>query len=139
MQVLHNRFSNKELKRRMLEETEPRITISFYKYFHIDDPQQFRDELYVRFYEINVFGRVYIASEGINGQISVPQNKKNIFKEIIYNAHPQLKGIRLNDALDNDGKSFWVLRMKVRNKIVADGIQDPAFDPSRTGKYLTAT
>ncbi|MDD4776698.1 MAG: rhodanese-related sulfurtransferase [Fermentimonas sp.] len=138
MQVLYNRFSNKELKRRMLEETEPRVTISFYKYFHLDDPQQFRDELYLRFYEIDVFGRVYIASEGINGQISVPKNKKKIFKEIIYDAHPQLNGIRLNEALDNDGKSFWVLRMKVRNKIVADGIEDPAFDPTKTGKYLTA-
>jgi len=138
MKVLHNRFSNKELKRLMLEEKEPRVTISFYKYFHLDDPQQFRDELYIKFYEIDVFGRVYIASEGINGQISVPESKKNTFKEILYNAHPQLNGIRLNEALDNDGKSFWVLRMKVRKKIVADGIDDQTFDPSKTGKYLTA-
>lgn len=122
----------------MLEEKEPRVTISFYKYFHLDDPQQFRDELYIKFYEIDVFGRVYIASEGINGQISVPESKKNTFKEILYNAHPQLNGIRLNEALDNDGKSFWVLRMKVRKKIVADGIDDQTFDPSKTGKYLTA-
>ena len=56
----------------MLEEKEPRVTISFYKYFHLDDPQQFRDELYIKFYEIDVFGRVYIATEGINVQISVP-------------------------------------------------------------------
>jgi UPF0176 protein len=138
MQVLHNRFSNKELKRRMLEEKEPRVTISFYKYFHLDDPQQFRDELYIKFYEIDVFGRIYIATEGINGQISVPENKKDRFKEILYNCHPELNGIRLNEALDNDGKSFWVLRMKVRNKIVADGIEDQTFDSSKTGKYLTA-
>ena len=138
MKVLHNRFSNKELKRLMLEEREPRVTISFYKYFHLEDPLQFRDELYITLYEIDVFGRVYIASEGINGQISVPESKKNTFKEILYNAHPQLNGIRLNEALDNDGKSFWVLRMKVRKKIVADGIDDQTFDPSITGKYLTA-
>jgi UPF0176 protein len=122
----------------MLEEREPRVTISFYKYFHLEDPLQFRDELYITLYEIDVFGRVYIASEGINGQISVPESKKNTFKEILYNAHPQLNGIRLNEALDNDGKSFWVLRMKVRKKIVADGIDDQTFDPSITGKYLTA-
>lgn len=138
MEVLHNQISNKELKQRMLEEKEPRATISFYKYFHIDNPQQFRNELYLKFFGIDVFGRVYIASEGINGQISVPENKKDLFKEILYNAHPQLKGVRLNIALDNDGKSFWVLRMKVRNKIVADGIEDPSFDPSKTGKYLNA-
>ena len=138
MQVLHNQISNKELKKRMHEETEPRATISFYKYFQIDDPLMFRNELYLKFVEIDVFGRVYIASEGINGQISVPQNKKDAFKEILYNAHPALNGIRLNEALDNDGKSFWVLRMRVRNKVVADGIDDPSFNPSNTGKYLTA-
>ena len=31
-----------------------------------------------------------------------------------------------------------MLRIKVRNKIVADGIDDPTFNPSNTGKYLTA-
>lgn len=138
MQVLHNQISNKELKKRMLEEKETRATISFYKYFHIDNPLQFRNELYLKFFEIDVFGRVYIASEGINGQISVPQNKKDAFIKALYNSHPELNGIRINEALDNDGKSFWVLRMKVRNKVVADGIDDPTFNPSNTGKYLTA-
>src|SRR5690554_261371 len=118
MCVLHNQISNKELKKRMLEEKEPRVTISFYKYFHIQNPQEFRDELYLRFYEKDVFGRVYVASEGINGQISVPEKNLNSFRETLYTAHSELNGIRLNIALDNDGKSFWVLRMKVRNKIV---------------------
>ncbi len=138
MRVLYNQISNKELKKRMLEEKVPRVTISFYKYFDIEDPQQFRNELYTRFYEIGVFGRIYIASEGINGQISVPQDNKDAFRNILYNAHPALNGIRLNEALDNDGKSFWVLRMKVRKKIVADGIDDPTFNPSNTGRYLNA-
>lgn len=138
MQVLHNKISNKELKKRMLEEKEPRATISFYKYFHISDPLQFRNELYLKFVEIDVFGRVYIASEGINGQISVPQNKKELFIKVLYAVHPELNGIRINEALDNDCKSFWVLRIKVRNKIVADGIDDPTFNPSNAGKYLTA-
>jgi len=138
MEVLHNQISNKELKKRMLEEKEGRATISFYKYFHIDNPKQFRDYLYLKFNELNVFGRVYIAKEGINGQISVPVNNKEFFKEILYNADPHLKGVRLNEALDDDGKSFWVLRMKVREKIVADGIDDQAFNPSKTGKYLNA-
>lgn len=138
MCVLHNQISNKELKKRMLEEKEPRVTISFYKYFHIQNPQEFRDELYLRFYEKDVFGRVYIASEGINGQISVPEKNLNSFRETLYTPHSELNGIRLNIALDNDGKSFWVLRMKVRNKIVADGIDDPTFNPSKTGKYLSA-
>lgn len=138
MPVLHNRISNEVLRTRMLHETEPRVTISFYKYFRIENPQQFRDDLYLKFDSIQVFGRVYIAQEGINGQISVPASNKEAFKEMLYAADPALNGIRLNVAVDDDGKSFWVLRMKVRNKVVADGIDDPSFDPSKTGKYLKA-
>lgn len=138
MPVLHNRISNEELKARMLAETEPRITISFYKYFNIIDPQTFRDEMYVKFFDLNVFGRIYIAHEGINAQISVPESKFEQFKETLYNFSPELDGLRLNIAIDDDGKSFWVLKIKVRTKIVADGIDDPDFNPSHIGTYLKA-
>ncbi|MEA9391973.1 rhodanese-related sulfurtransferase [Acerihabitans sp. TG2] len=138
MPVLHNRVSNDELRALMLAETEPRITLSFYKYFRLDAPQAFRDALYCAMTKWGVFGRVYIASEGINAQISVPQSHFEIVKTILYQAHPALDGLRLNVALDDDGKSFWVLRMKVRERIVADGIDDPSFDPSDVGHYLTA-
>src|SRR5690606_6109816 len=138
MPVLHNRISNEELKMRMLEETEPRKTVSFYKYFQIADPQSFRNELYLRFDALKVFGRVYIAHEGINGQISVPEGHFEQFREALYAAAPELNGIRLNIAVDDDGKSFWVLRMKVRPKIVADGIDDPNFNPADMGVHLDA-
>lgn len=138
MPVLHNRVNNEELKQLMLAETEPRITVSFYKYFYIAEPATFRNNLYVVFKELKVFGRIYIANEGINGQMSVPESNFDAFKDALYNAAPELNGIRLNIAVDDDGKSFWVLRMKVRPKIVADGIEDPTFDMARTGRYLKA-
>ncbi|XBS71192.1 rhodanese-related sulfurtransferase [Acerihabitans sp. KWT182] len=138
MPVLHNQVANEELKKRMLAETEPRTTLSFYKYFRLDSPQSFRDDLYGAMSELAVFGRVYIAGEGINAQISVPRNRFEAFKAMLYASHPALAGVRLNVALDDDGKSFWVLRMKVRERIVADGITDPAFDPTQTGQYLQA-
>lgn len=138
MPVLHNRISNEELKQRMLQETEPRTTVSFYKYFNIAEPQTFRDELYKQFIELNVFGRIYIANEGINAQVSVPASLYAQFRDALYAAAPELNGIRMNIAVDDDGKSFWVLRMKVRGKIVADGIEDPNFDPAKTGVYLKA-
>ena len=138
MPVLHNRVNNEELKQLMLAETEPRKTVSFYKYFHIADPIAYRDALYISFTEQKVFGRVYIAQEGINGQISVPESNYEAMKAALYASAPELNGIRMNIAVDDNGKSFWVLRMKVRPKIVADGIDDPDFDPGRTGKYLNA-
>ena len=138
MPVLHNRVSNEMLRARMLAETEPRTTISFYKYFTIDDPQATRDALYQAFTALNVFGRVYLAREGINAQISVPESKVSAFRDVLYQFDPALNGLRLNIALDDDGKSFWVLRMKVRERIVADGIDDPEFNPADVGEYLKA-
>jgi UPF0176 protein len=137
MAVLHNRISQKELKQRLLEETEPRTTISFYHYFHIDDPKSFRDQLYKNLDGLKVFGRIYLAHEGINAQISVPQSNFENLKIYLYSIEP-LNGIRLNIAVDDDGKSFWVLKIKVRDKIVADGINDPEFDMRNKGKYVNA-
>lgn len=137
MAALHNRISQKELKQRLLEETEPRTTISFYHYFPIDDPKIFRDTLYRHLNALNVFGRIYVAHEGINAQISVPGSNYEALKTYLYSIGP-LDGIRLNIAVDDDGRSFWVLKIKVRDKIVADGIEDPSFDMRNKGKYVDA-
>ncbi len=138
MPVLHNRVNNEELKQRMLAETERRTTVSFYKYFPVADPESFRNDLYIRFDQLKVFGRIYVAHEGINGQVSVPESNYELFRDALYTATPELNGIRMNIAVDDDGKSFWALRLKVRPKIVADGIDDPNFDPAKTGRYLKA-
>jgi UPF0176 protein len=137
MAPLHNRVSQKELKQRLLEETEPRVTISFYHYFPIEDPKAFRDELYLHLDRLKVFGRIYVAREGINAQVSVPQGNFEAFRDYLYSIAP-LNGIRLNIAVDDDGKSFWVLKIKVRDKIVADGIEDPNFDMRNKGRYVSA-
>lgn len=137
MAVLHNRVSQEELKQRLYAETEPRTTISFYHYFPIRNPQEFRDSLYKQLFALKVFGRIYVAHEGINAQISVPASNAAAFKESLYSIEA-LNGIRLNIAVDDDGKSFWVLKIKVREKIVADGISDPAFSMDRKGRYVNA-
>ena len=137
MAVLHNRINNEELKQRMLAETEKRITISFYRYFNIPNPQFYRDFFYKRLNELKVFGRVYIAAEGINAQISVPESKMDTFKSFLESTE-DLKNLRLNIAIDDDGKSFWVLKVKLRPKIVADGIDDPTFDMANKGGYVDA-
>jgi len=138
MSVLHNKVSNRELKAAARQDTTPRTTISFYKYFDIANPQEFRDNLYRQFVSIGVLGRVYIATEGINAQISVPTANVQQLKDVISNAAPELAGIRLNFAIEESAPSFWVLRMKVREKIVADGITDPTFSVTNTGEYLKA-
>lgn len=136
MAVLHNRISQKELKELLYQETEPRTTISFYHYFPIADPQAFRDELYRNLKNLKVFGRIYVAHEGINAQASVPASLFDQMKAYLYSIE-SLNGVRLNIAVDDDGKSFWVLKVKVREKIVADGIEDPSFNMSNKGKYVS--
>ncbi len=137
MAVLHNRVSQKELKERLYQETEPRTTISFYRYYPIQDPQEFRDALYQGLDPLKVFGRIYIAKEGINAQVSVPASNYDDFQQFLY-SYSFLKGLRLNTAVDDDKKSFWVLKIKVREKIVADGIEDPCFSMEKKGKYVNA-
>ncbi len=137
MPVLHNRVSQAELKKLLYAETEHRTTISFYQYFSVDDPALFRDEMYKALDALKVFGRIYIAHEGINAQVSVPDSKVDAFRSYLYSIAP-LNAIRLNVAVDDDGKSFWVLKIKVRQKIVADGITDPGFSMEKKGGYVNA-
>ena len=137
MAVLHNRVSQAELKKLLYQASTPRTTISFYHYFQIDNPKQFRDELYSALNQLKVFGRIYVATEGINAQVSIPETNVEAFKNHLYSIEP-LNGIRLNIAVDDDGKSFWVLKIKVREKIVADGITDSAFSMAKKGRYVNA-
>ena len=137
MSVLHNRISNKELKEKLYEENFPRTTISFYQYFTIQDPLAFRDELYKDLNHLQVFGRIYIASEGINAQVSVPTHLFEDFTTYLYSIKG-LEGVRLNRAVNDNGKSFWVLRIKQRSKIVADGIEDVSFSMENKGNYVNA-
>ena len=137
MSVLHNRISNKELKEKLYEENFPRTTISFYQYFTIQDPLAFRDELYKGLNHLQVFGRIYIATEGINAQISVPTHLFEDFKTYLYSIKA-LDGLRLNIAVNDNGKSFWVLRIKQRSKIVADGIEDASLSMENKGNYVNA-
>ncbi|GJM34183.1 MAG: UPF0176 protein [Saprospiraceae bacterium] len=134
---LRNLVNNDELKKRLLESEEARTTLSFYQYHQIDNPAAFRNELYLRWNKLSVYGRIYVAKEGINGQISVPTEQFEAFKADMYDI-PFLNGIRLNIALDDDGKSFYKLKIKVRDKIVADGLDDETFDVTKRGQHLDA-
>jgi UPF0176 protein len=134
---LVNRTDKNVLKQRLKEEGIERKTISFYRYVHIPNPGELRDQLYREWTELNCFGRIYLAHEGINAQMSVPANNWDEFvKE--FHALAYFKDVPFKHAVDGNGKSFYKLIVKVRDKIVADGINDETFDPSNTGTYLNA-
>jgi UPF0176 protein len=134
---LYNRINGKELKERLQNIDEKRTTVSFYKYHHLLDPKLFRDELYKLLESFQVLGRIYVAHEGINAQISVLTDSFESFKQQLYTIS-LLSGIRLNTAVDDNGKSFFKLKILVRNKIVADGLNDETFDVTDRGTHVDA-
>ena len=138
MKHLHNRVDRKLLKKQLEESSIIRNTVSFYKYAKIRNTQIFRDHLFTVLSDIDVLGRIYIATEGINGQISVPQANYQALKESLYSI-TFLDGCRLNVAIEDDGKSFFKLAIKIRKKIVADGIQDENFDVTDNGLHINAS
>ncbi len=135
--ALHNKFSKQELRKKLMEETFGRTTVSFYKYVKIEDTQALRDDLYLKFDALNIFGRIYLASEGINAQISVPSHHWEKFIQSLI-SYSLFSGIPLKKALEDDGKSFYKLIIKIRDKIVADGLNDNTFDAGDVGKHLSA-
>ncbi len=134
---LYNTLSAKE-RALLIEQTgKQRLTLSFYAYAKIGNPALFRNYLFVEWNELDVLGRIYIAHEGINAQLSVPADNFNKFKDHL-DSIPFLKGVRLNIAVEQDNKSFLKLKIKVRDKIVADGLNDKTFDVTNKGIHLGA-
>lgn len=135
--VLHNKISREELIRDLELEEFKRVTISFYNYYNIINLQQFRDEIYTDWFDLNCFGRIYVANEGINAQMSVPEHNYDKFLKAL-EKHPTFKGISIKVAVEDDGKSFFKLLVKLRPYIVADGLLDDEYDTSNVGRHLSA-
>ncbi len=134
---LYNRVNKKELRKKVAAEPFQRTTLSFYRYVHIDEPEKLRDELYAYWDSLKVYGRIYIAHEGINAQMSIPEDSVTDFIDHLY-ANPLFKDVPIKQAIEDDSKSFFALKMKVKPKIVADGLKDTTFDASNTGTRLDA-
>jgi UPF0176 protein len=136
--ALYNKVNKQELKIKLQQETIKRTTLSFYRYCIIEDPALLRDELFRAFQSLNILGRIYVAREGINAQMSVPEANWDAFLTHL-NSDSRFKDVPLKIAIEDDGKSFYKLAIKVRHKIVADGLDDGAFDVTNVGKHLTAS
>lgn len=134
---LYNKLGPEELRKRLEAEDFKRRTISFYRYVIIEDPQAMRDSLYREWSELNCLGRIYVAREGINAQMNVPEHHWTEFVEKLY-AHPEFRDIPFKIAVEDDGKSFLKLTVKVRSKIVADGLNEDEWDVTNVGRHLNA-
>jgi UPF0176 protein len=134
---LYNTLSAEERKELIDLAGQQRLTLSFYAYAKIEDPQQFRDDLFLAWNTLDALGRIYVAHEGINAQMSVPAENFEAFRDTL-EAYDFMRGIRLNVAVEHDDHSFLKLTIKVRHKIVADGLHDDTFDVTDIGVHLKA-
>lgn len=134
---LYNNLSAKERAALIEEAGKDRLTISFYKYAKIKIPELFRNHMFLAWDELEVLGRIYIATEGINAQLSVPAENFNKFKKHL-DTVSFLENVRLNIAIEHDNFAFLKLKVKVRNKIVADGLIDDTFDVTNKGIHVQA-
>jgi len=134
---LHNKYDKETLKRKLNEENFQRITLSFYRYVHLSDLPELRDRMYRELESIGVLGRIYLAAEGINAQISVPKPSWDKFLSWL-NDSVHFTGVDLKIAVEDDGKSFYKLIVRNRAKIVADGLDDDSFDVTNVGRHLSA-
>ena len=134
---LYNTLSAKEREALIEEAGLERLTISFYQYARIGNPSIFRNHLFIHWNELDVLGRIYVAHEGINAQLSVPAVNFNTFKAHL-DSITFLENVRLNIAIEQDNKSFLKLKVKVREKIVADGLNDDSFDVTNKGIHVDA-
>ncbi len=135
--ILHNKLDRNTLIRQLNEESFSRKTLSFYRYVKIKNPKEFRDSLYEKWVSLNCFGRIYIAHEGINAQMSVPEHNWQGFINQLKDWE-EFKNIGFKIAIEDDGKSFFKLSIKVRNQIVADGLTMQDYDVTNVGKHLDA-
>jgi len=131
---LYNQKNKSDLIKDINSEQFNRITCSFYKYVKIENLNELRDQLYLEWSSLNILGRIYIADEGINVQISIPENNFKKFKTNLL-SHEIFKKINVKTAIV-DGVSFLKLTIKIKNEIVAYKIPKEQYDMKNVGKHL---
>ena len=135
---LYNKLSKKDRIKLIEKAGEKRFTLSFYKYELIKNLEIFRNFLFVQFNSIDVLGRIYIANEGINAQLSLPAKNIYLLKKIL-DEISFLKNVRLNIAIEHDNQSFLKLKIKIRDKIVADGLGNDEYNLKNNGIHVNAS
>ena len=133
-ETLYNKKNKDELLKDLQKENFNRITLSFYKYTQLNNLDKLRDALYKEWNSMNILGRVYIAKEGINAQISLPKNKLDRLR-IHVDSIKGLKDTLFKIAVE-EGSSFIKLVIKIKNEIVAYNIPETEYDMTKIGKHL---
>ncbi|MBF25140.1 MAG: hypothetical protein CMP49_01285 [Flavobacteriales bacterium] len=135
--ILYNKFSREDLKKELSQENFDRITLSFYKYVLIKDPLALRNQLFIEWDNLKIKGRIYIAKEGVNAQLSCPKPNWNKFINSVHSVKG-FDNIPFKIAIEENRISFLKLTIKVKKQIVADGLEENEYDVTNVGTHLNA-
>ncbi|NIH16585.1 MAG: rhodanese-related sulfurtransferase [Buchnera aphidicola (Periphyllus lyropictus)] len=128
-------LNNKKFLKSNIDE-HLRINFSFYKYFYIKDKIYIKNKIKKFFKKLEIFGRIYISSEGINVQANVLKKFFYIMKKFIYNLHLDLNNVFINIGIDNFKQSFFSLVIKIKKRIVNDNLKLSLLNSNYYPKYL---
>ena len=131
---LYNQKNKSDLLKDLKNEQFQRMTCSFYKYVHLKNIESLRDELFLCWDKMNILGRIYLSKEGINAQISIPNDILNKFKQHL-NSYTYLKDMQFKPAIQ-DGISFLKLVIKIKSEIVAYKVSQNEYNMDIVGKHL---
>ena len=116
-EILYNKFGREDLEKQLSLENFERTTLSFYKYVIIEDPCSLRKKLYIEGDRLKIKGRIYIANEGINAQLSCPKPNWNKFIKSVKSTKG-FEDIPFKIAVEENQISFLKLAIKVKNKLL---------------------
>jgi UPF0176 protein len=133
----YNKLNRAAAEVKINEEIFNRVTLSFYRYIKIEDPKKVRDDLFSVWENWSVLGRIYIAKEGVNAQLCIPEHFLEDFKNHLNN-FSAFKNIPFKIAIEEPRVSFYKLTIKVKKQIVADGLKENEYDVTNIGQHLNA-
>ena len=131
---LYNQKNKEHLLEDLKKEPFKRVTLSFYKYIPLNALKELRDSLFLEWNHMKILGRIYLSKEGINAQLSIPEENLDIFK-VSMSSKKAFKKILLKYALQ-EGLSFLKLTIKIKDEIVAYKVPGSEYNMNRVGKHL---
>ena len=134
---MFNKLSKQQGLKLLAQEDFKRKTVSFYRYVIINSTSDLRDALYESWKKLGVLGRIYLAHEGVNAQLSIPEHNWAEFVNKVH-SNPLFIDMPFKIAVEDDGQSFFKLTIKIRKQIVADGLEIDEYDVTNVGKHLDA-
>lgn len=114
-------------------------TLSFYK-FHPIDPNSLsilRETLLKDLQSMGIVGRVYIAAEGINAQMSCPKQQLDKLSQYLQSNLKPIFGELMDLNLGTEhSRSFRALHVRIRKQLVSDGLKEGSYDLSLQPSHL---